>query len=191
MLQHLYLSVHFFCHNGGFNASLLPVSYPPYPISRLPLFVPTVCVCLYMCKCATPPHTGSCIVLSGNDDLCHAEEVKKMCEVPGHIKVIVNPNLFHGAFLLSRAHTANLMREVQHLLATSGSLVVHMARPVLAQTISAARSLMHEVETLKSRWVGVHQEHWWAVQQGMGKHSTPRLTAFKGYTSCFASRGMG
>jgi len=65
--------------------------------------------------------------------------------------VIVNPNLFHGAFLLSRAHTANLMREVQNLLATSGSLVVHMARPVLAQTISAARSLLHEVETLTSR----------------------------------------
>jgi len=27
------------------------------------------------------------VVLSGNDDLCHADEVKKMCEVPGHINV--------------------------------------------------------------------------------------------------------
>ena len=40
-----------------------------------------VLCCIQLCA------AGSCIVLSGNDDLCHAEEVKKMCEVPGHIKV--------------------------------------------------------------------------------------------------------
>lgn len=66
-------------------------------------------------------------------------------------QVIVNHDLFHGAFLLSTAHKANLMAEVRNLLATSGSLVVNMARPVLAHTISAAHSLIHGVETLKSR----------------------------------------
>jgi hypothetical protein len=67
------------------------------------------------------------------------------------LQVIVNHELFHGAFLLSTAHKANVMAEVRHLLATSGSLVVHMARPVLARTLTAAHSLLHGVETLTSR----------------------------------------
>jgi hypothetical protein len=43
-------------------------------------------------------------------------------------------------------------QQVRGLLATSGSLVVRLARPVVDRTLSAARSLLHEVETLTSRW---------------------------------------
>ncbi|WIA21228.1 hypothetical protein OEZ85_000471 [Tetradesmus obliquus] len=96
-----------------------------------------------------PPN--SCIVLSGNDDLCHAEQVQKMVAAAGTSKVILNPHLFHGAFLLDPATKANVAAEVRGLLATSGSLVVRLARPVVNRTLSAARSLLHEVETLTSR----------------------------------------
>jgi hypothetical protein len=44
-----------------------------------------------------------------------------------------------------------VIEEVRGLLATSGSLVVRLARPVVNRTLSAARSLLHEVETLTSR----------------------------------------
>jgi hypothetical protein len=67
------------------------------------------------------------------------------------LKVILNPHLFHGAFLLDPATKASVMLEVRGLLATSGSLVVRLARPVVDRTLSAARSLLHEVETLTSR----------------------------------------
>lgn len=67
-------------------------------------------------------------------------------------QVILNPHLFHGAFLLDPATKANVAAEVRGLLATSGSLVVRLARPVVNRTLSAARSLLHEVETLTSRY---------------------------------------
>jgi hypothetical protein len=147
-----------------------------------------------------PP--GSCVVLSGADDLCCAEEAQKVCQQAGikvswggswrrcwccskaprmcfwgtrqrvmltqsdrsdgnppsharhtdtHAQVIVNPALFHGAFLLSTAHKAHLMAEVAGLLATSGSLLMAMARPVLRHTLSAAHSLLSHVDTLTTR----------------------------------------
>lgn len=71
-----------------------------------------------------------------------------------HPQVIRNNNLFHGAFLFSTTHKASFVAEVRNLLATSGSLVVHMARPVLEKTITATRSLLQGVETLTSRWDG-------------------------------------
>ncbi len=66
-------------------------------------------------------------------------------------QVIINSNLFHGAFLLDSSSKAALLVEVKALLASSGSLVVRLAQPVVDRTLSAARSIMMEVGDLTTR----------------------------------------
>ncbi|KAF8073253.1 NIFU1 [Scenedesmus sp. PABB004] len=93
----------------------------------------------------------STVILSGNDDLCPAEEVERMLGLAGNTKVIINPHLFHGAFLLDAQSKAGLMAEVRNLLDSSGSLVARLAGPVVDRTLSAARSLLHDVGSLTQR----------------------------------------
>jgi hypothetical protein len=102
-----------------------------------------------------PPPAGSCVVLSGGDELCHADEVRAVCQqVPG-IKVVLNPRLFHGAFLLTAARVA-VMAEVHALLAGSSAAaaaVAAAAPPVVACTLSAAHSLLTRMDSLTHRCV--------------------------------------
>jgi hypothetical protein len=88
-------------------------------------------------------------------------------------QVILNPHLFHGAFLLDSTTKANVIEEVRGLLATSGSLVVRLARPVVNRTLSAARSLLHEVETLTSRLSIMSPSQPHRQQPGPDHHGPP------------------
>ncbi|WIA08349.1 hypothetical protein OEZ85_007789 [Tetradesmus obliquus] len=79
---------------------------------------------------------GSVVLLSGKDDLMDAAEVKDMLDVAGHVKVMYNHELTHGAFLLDNEVKQAIMAEMRGLLARSGSAVVGLARPVLARTLT-------------------------------------------------------
>eukprot|EP00878_Enallax_costatus_P011622 GHUV01012131.1.p1 GENE.GHUV01012131.1~~GHUV01012131.1.p1 ORF type:complete len:755 (+),score=214.24 GHUV01012131.1:258-2522(+) len=79
---------------------------------------------------------GSVVLLSGKDDLMDAAEVKDMLDVAGHVKVMYNHDLTHGAFLLDREVKQAIMAEMRGLLARSGSAVVGLAKPVLARTLT-------------------------------------------------------
>eukprot|EP00879_Flechtneria_rotunda_P012361 GHRR01012908.1.p1 GENE.GHRR01012908.1~~GHRR01012908.1.p1 ORF type:complete len:712 (+),score=258.73 GHRR01012908.1:229-2364(+) len=81
-----------------------------------------------------PP--GSVVLLSGKDDLMDAAEVKDMLDVAGHVKVMYNSDLTHGAFLLDTEVKQAIMAEMRGLLARSGSAVVGLAKPVLAHTLT-------------------------------------------------------
>jgi len=79
---------------------------------------------------------GSVVLLSGKDDLMDAAEVKDMLDVAGHVKVMYNHELTHGAFLLDYEVKQAIVTEMRRLLARSGSAVVGLARPVLARTLT-------------------------------------------------------
>jgi hypothetical protein len=65
-------------------------------------------------------------------------------------QVILNPHLYHGAFLLDSASKHCLIAELAVLLRARGrSLVARLAAaPALDRTLSAARHLLHDAAAL-------------------------------------------
>ena len=101
-----------------------------------------------------PP--GSVVLLSGNDDLVHADEVRMMLEQSGsHIKVMYNPHLWHGAFLLDPEVKRGLASEIRGMLARTGSLAYRLTKPVAARAVHAARSVLSTVGSLAAEPSGL------------------------------------
>eukprot|EP00877_Chromochloris_zofingiensis_P001902 jgi/Chrzof1/11712/Cz06g06150.t1 len=80
--------------------------------------------------------TGSVVLLSGADELVNGETVRDMLEKSG-IKVLFNPNLWHGAFLLDARTKQGLVGEIGGLLRTSTRLMTQLAAPMLEKTLTA------------------------------------------------------
>eukprot|EP00877_Chromochloris_zofingiensis_P001901 jgi/Chrzof1/11711/Cz06g06140.t1 len=80
---------------------------------------------------------GSVVLLSGDDDLVSGETVRDMLEKSGHIKVLFNPNLWHGAFLLDARTKQGLVGEIGGLLRTSTRLMTQLGAPMLEKTLTA------------------------------------------------------
>ncbi|KAI8474759.1 MAG: hypothetical protein J3K34DRAFT_517850 [Monoraphidium minutum] len=101
-----------------------------------------------------PP--GSVVLLSGNDDLVHADEVKLMLEQSGsHIKVMYNPHLWHGAFLLDPEVKKGLTSEIQGMLARTGSFAYRLTKPVVQKTVHVVQSALSTVGSLAAEPSGL------------------------------------
>jgi len=99
-----------------------------------------------------PP--GSVVILSGNDELCPEAEVRQMLEMCGHIKVLSNPHLFHGAFLLDHTVKEVIMGEVKVLLSHAATLVNDIHGAVEDVVSEVVRPILHRTFTLPSGYRG-------------------------------------
>jgi hypothetical protein len=66
---------------------LMYICTPDVEQAAVLVFVCVIAFCACACRWPEDLPPNSCIVLSGNDDLCHAEQVQKMVAAAGTAKV--------------------------------------------------------------------------------------------------------
>ncbi|WIA21765.1 hypothetical protein OEZ85_000927 [Tetradesmus obliquus] len=86
-----------------------------------------------------PP--GSVVLLSGKDDLVDSNAVRVMLERAGHVQVVFNPELTHGAFLLVPEVKAAILGTLQQLITASGSAVAGLGRGLSSLLLSKTHTL--------------------------------------------------
>ncbi|KAF6257737.1 Alpha/Beta hydrolase protein [Scenedesmus sp. NREL 46B-D3] len=143
---------------GTFIASLL-VRRHPQRVASLYLLDP-VCIGMFMpylltnflyrrfewkgwSKAAWPEDLppGSVVLLSGKDDLMDSGAVRGMLERAGHVQVIFNPDLTHGAFLLVPEVKAAILGQLKQLLASSGNAVAGLGHGLSLLLLSHTHTL--------------------------------------------------
>ncbi|WIA42213.1 hypothetical protein OEZ86_009473 [Tetradesmus obliquus] len=85
--------------------------------------------------------SGSVVLLSGKDDLVDSNAVRVMLERAGHVQVVFNPELTHGAFLLVPEVKAAILGTLQQLITASGSAVAGLGRGLSSLLLSKTHTL--------------------------------------------------